>query len=64
MSEEGLLSEGSIYALLVKKEGGGQTVTISSKKIRDYFTPAYTKDQFEVVIYSLLDLWKQGKVGE
>ena len=37
MSEEGMLSEGSIYALLVKKEGGGQTVTISSKKIRDYF---------------------------
>ena len=37
MSEEGMLSEGSIYALLVKKEGGGQTVTISSKKIRDVY---------------------------
>ena len=35
MSEEGTLSEGSIYALLVKKENGGQSVTISSKKIRD-----------------------------
>lgn len=64
MSEEGMLSEGSIYALLVKKEGGGQTVTISSKKIRDYFPPAYTKEQIEEVIYSLLDQWKQGKEGE
>ena len=64
MSEEGMLSEGSIYALLVKKEGGGQTVTISSKKIRDYCPPAYTKEQIEEVIYSLLDQWKQGKEGE
>ena len=64
MSEEGMLSEGSIYALLVKKEGGGQAVTISSKKIRDYFPPAYTKEQIEEVIYSLLDQWKQGKEGE
>src|SRR5699024_8859897 len=32
MNEEGTLSEGSIYALLVKKENGGQSVTISSKK--------------------------------
>ena len=63
-SEEGMLSEGSIYALLVKKEGGGQTVTISSKKIRDYVPPAYTKEQIEEVIYSLLDQWKQGKEGE
>ena len=53
-----------LHALLVKKEGGGQTVTISSKKIRDYFPPAYTKEQIEEVIYSLLDQWKQGKEGE
>ena len=64
MSEEGTLSEGSIYALLVKKESGGQSVTISSKKIRDYFPPAYTKTQIEEIIYSLLDQWKQEKEGE
>lgn len=64
MSEKGTLSEKSIYALLVKKENGGQSVTISSKKIRDYFPPAYTKSQIEEVIYSLLDQWKQGKEGE
>ena len=64
MSEEGTLSEGSIYALLVKKENGGQSVTISSKKIRDYFPPAYTKTQIEEVIYSLLEQWKQEKEEE
>ena len=64
MSEEGTFLEGSIYALLVKKEGGGQSVTISSKKIRNYFPLEYTKDQIEEVIYSLLDQWKQEKEGE
>ena len=64
MSEEGTFLEGSIYALLVKKEGGGQSVTISSKKIRNYFPPTYTKEQIEEVIYSLLDQWKQEKEGE
>lgn len=64
MSEKGTLSEKSIYALLVKKENSGQSVTISPKKIRNYFPPAYTKEQIEEVIYSLLDQWKQGKEGE
>lgn len=64
MSEEETLSEGSIYAILIKKENGGQSVTISSKKIQNYFPPAYTKAQIEEVIYSLLEQWKQGKEGE
>lgn len=64
MSEKETLSEKSIYALLVKKENSGQSVTISPKKIRNYFPPAYTKEQIEEVIYSLLDQWKQGKEGE
>lgn len=64
MSEKETLSEKSVYALLVKKENSGQSVTISAKKIRNYFPPAYTKEQIEEVIYSLLDQWKQGKEGE
>ena len=64
MSEKETLSEKSVYALLVKKENSGQSVTISSKKIRNYFPPAYTKAQIEEVIYSLLEQWKQGKEGE
>lgn len=64
MNEEGTLAEGSIYALLVKKEGERQSVTISPKKIRSYFPAAYTKTQIEEVIYSLLEQWKQGKEKE
>ena len=64
MSEKGTLSEKNVYALLVKKENSGQSVTISPKKIRNYFPPAYTKEQIEEVIYTLLDQWKQGKERE
>ena len=64
MSEKGTLSEKNVYALLVKKENSGQSVTISQKKIRNYFPPAYTKAQIEEVIYSLLEQWKQGKERE
>lgn len=64
MSEKGTLSEKNVYALLVKKENSGQSVTISPKKIRNYFPSAYTKAQIEEVIYSLLEQWKQGKERE
>ncbi|HJB47675.1 MAG TPA: ParB/RepB/Spo0J family partition protein [Candidatus Mediterraneibacter surreyensis] len=64
MSKKGTLSEKNVYALLVKKENSGQSVTISPKKIRNYFPPAYTKAQIEEVIYSLLEQWKQGKERE
>ena len=64
MSEKGTLSEKNVYALLVKKENSGQSVTISPKKIRNYFPTAYTKAQIEEVIYSLLEQWKQGKERE
>lgn len=53
------LTEGAVYAVLVKKEGGNSGVTISAKKIHSYFPPAYTKSQIEEVIYSLLEEWKQ-----
>lgn len=58
-SKCGELTEGMVYAVLVRKEGGNSGVTISAKKIRSYFPPAYTKSQIEEVIYSLLEGWKQ-----
>ena len=64
MSEKGTLSEKNVYALLVKKENSGQSVTISPKKIRNYFPTAYTKAQIEEVLYSRLEQWKQGKERE
>ncbi|MDO5425767.1 MAG: ParB/RepB/Spo0J family partition protein [Eubacteriales bacterium] len=63
-SKAGELTEGVIYAVLVKKEGGNSGVTISAKKIHSYFPPAYTKSQIEEVIYSLLDEWKQNQGEE
>lgn len=59
MSENEALTEGSCYAVLVKKENNSPGVTISAKKIQNYFPPAYTKAQIEEVIYSLLEQWKQ-----
>lgn len=64
MSEAGELTEGNVYAVLVKKEDGNVGVTISAKKIRNYFPPAYTKEQIEEVIYTLLEEWKQGSERE
>lgn len=59
LSESDELTEGKVYAALVKKESGNIGVTISSKKIRNYFPPAYTKSQIEDVIYTLLEEWKE-----
>lgn len=64
LSETGEFTEGSVYAILVKKEDGNVGVTISAKKIRNYFPPAYTKEQIEEVIYTLLEEWKQGSERE
>ena len=58
-SRTGELTEGMVYAVLVRREGSSGGVTISAKKIHSYFPPAYTKSQIEEVIYSLLEEWKQ-----
>lgn len=55
------LTEGSVYAALIRKENGKSGVTISAKKIQSYFPPAYTKNQIEDVIYSLLEEWKKNQ---
>lgn len=62
-SRAGELTEGGVYAVLVRKEGGNSGVTISAKKIHNYFPSSYSKNQIEDVIYSLLEEWKQ-KQGE
>lgn len=64
-SKAGKLTEAGIYAVLVKKDSGKVSVTISAKKLSDYFPPAYTKERMERVIYQLLEEWKQnGGKGE
>ena len=33
-------------------------ITISAKRIQDYFPEGYTKEEIEEVVYSLLDSWR------
>ncbi len=61
-SEAGELTEGKVYAVLVRKEES-VNVTISAKKIRNYFPVEYSKEQIEDVIYTLLEEWKQKEGG-
>lgn len=60
-SEAGELTEGQVYAVMVKRESTNVNVTIPAKKIRSYFPAAYSKEQVEEVIYMLLDQWKENK---
>lgn len=63
-SEEKKLDGNVIYGLLLKKKNSGNGVTISAKKISSYFPPAYTKQEIENVIYTLLEEWKNGREEE
>ena len=63
-SEEKKLDGNAIYGLLLKKKNSGNGVTISAKKISSYFPPAYTKQEIENVIYTLLEEWKNGREEE
>ena len=62
-SEAGELTEGDVYAVLVKKQKENVNVTISAKKIHNYFLKEYSKEQIEDVIYTLLEEWKQKEGG-
>ncbi len=58
-SEAGELTSGQVYAVLLKKGKESINVTISAKKIRNYFPVEYSKEQIEETIYILLEEWKQ-----
>ena len=58
-SEARELTKGKVYDVLVRKEKESGNVTISAKKIRNYFPETYSKEQIENVIYTLLEEWKQ-----
>lgn len=47
MQESGELTEGRVFAVLIRKEKGSQGVTIPAKKVRDYFPPSYTKQRWK-----------------
>ncbi len=62
-SEAGELTEGNVYAVLIRKDKENVNVTISARKIRNYFPTEYSKEQIEDVIYTLLEEWKQKEGG-
>ena len=62
-SETGELTEGNVYAVLIRKEKENVNVTISAKRIRNYFPTEYSKEQIEDVTYTLLEEWKQKEGG-
>ncbi len=63
VSVTGELTEGKVYAVLVRKEKENVNVTIPAKKISNYFPTGYSKEQIEDVIYTLLEEWKQKEGG-
>lgn len=62
-SEDGKLNELAVELILFEKKTAPVKVTLPEKKIRSYFSPEYTKEQIEKIIYTLLEQWKQ-KEGE
>ena len=59
-SKAGTLNEKRVTDILVpnSKIPGMPKITISSKKLKDYFPQEYTKGQIEAVIYDLLAAWR------
>ena len=57
-------NQGIIYSVLLQKKEAETKVTLSAKKVRSYFPPAYTKEQVEEVIYTLLEQWRKKKGKE
>ena len=57
-SRKGKLTEKRVVDIL-NREVKKVSITISSKKIKDYFPQDYTKKQIEEVIFELLDSWKE-----
>lgn len=60
-SKAGTLTEEKVTEILTQgiKLPSAPSITISSKRIRDYFPQEYTKGQIEAVIYDLLETWKE-----
>ena len=57
-SRKGKLTEKRVADIL-NREIKKVSITISSKKIKDYFPQDYTKKKIEEVIFELLDSWKE-----
>ena len=63
--EVGPMTQAKMISILVNSQPGRkqeQKITLSEKKLRNYFSDKYTAEDMESVILELLDQWKRGEI--
>ena len=63
--EAGPMTQAKMISILVNSQPGRkqeQKITLSEKKLRNYFSDKYTTEDMESVILELLDQWKRGEI--
>ena len=63
--EAGPMTQAKMISILVNSQPGRkqeQKITLSEKKLRNYFSDKYTAEDMESVILELLDQWKRGEI--
>ena len=63
--EVGPMTQEKMISILVNSQPGRkqeQKITLSEKKLRNYFSDKYTAEDMESVILELLDQWKRGEI--
>jgi ParB family transcriptional regulator, chromosome partitioning protein len=63
--EVGAMTQAKMISILVNSQPGRkqeQKITLSEKKLRNFFSDKYTAEDMESVILELLDQWKRGEI--
>ena len=63
--EAGPMTQAKMISILVNSQPGRkqeQKITLSEKKLRNYFSDKYTAEDMDSVILELLDQWKRGEI--
>ena len=63
--EVGPMTQAKMISMLVNSQPGRkqeQKITLSEKKLRNFFSEKYTAEDMESVILELLDQWKRGEI--
>ena len=63
--EVGSMTQAKMISILVNSQPGRkqeQKITLSEKKLRNFFSDKYTTEDMESVILELLDQWKRGEI--
>lgn len=64
-SQAGPMTQAKMISILVNSQPGRkqeQKITLSEKKLRNFFSDKYTTEDMESVILELLDQWKRGEI--